>query len=478
MRELRADYINWYTAVRDILRNIWVVILAALVGFLGVRAYYNFTYEPYYSCSTTIAVSATESGIYTFSNLNKTIEAASTFQEMFQSSYFREKLSDLTGTEVTGNIKAQQIEETNLIVISYSCSSPVEAYRILVAIVENYNEITDHSFKNMIINTISPPAVPVAPANTISYHNYDVIAFALCAAAVLLIIFAYSYFRDTVKNISDVEEMLDTKLFGVVYHEEKNKTIKSKLRFTHSKAPLMITNILINYRFTETFRVMALKLEYLMKTKDIKTLMLVSCGENEGKSTAAVNIALALSSIGKKTLLVDGDFRKPAVYKFFGGASGNDEKYYGLGEVVSENISINKAVRRDKKSGLYLLSGDQQYRNSGEIVTTARFEQFIASIKNQFDIIVFDTAPAALVSDSEIMASSIDAALIVVRQDVAPVPEINDMIDDLNQGGTEVLGCVFNDVHAFPFAENEKSVSYGQSSVIQGERQSEEGDGI
>ncbi len=448
MREIRFDYVNWYTIIKDILRQFWIVVLAALTGFLGVRAYFDFTYQPQYQCTATISISATSSGTYSFSSLNKTIEAASTFQEMFQSSYFREKLSDLTGKPVDGEVSAQQVDETNLIVLKYTSSSPVDAYTTLMAIIENYNEITDHSFKDMIIHVIANAKVPTSPSNPISYGQYDKLASILMALIVLFFIVATSYFRDTVKNESDINAMIDSKLFLVVHHEEKNKTIKAKLRFTHSKEPLLITNILINYRFAETFRIGALKLDYLANSKKIKTVMITSCGENEGKSTASVNIALAMAKLGKKVLLVDADLRKPAIVKFFSGESPDELK--GLGEVIRGNISINNAVIKDPNSGLYIMCGKQKYRNSSEMITTKRFEHFVDSLRDQFDLIIFDTAPTSLVSDAELIASYMDAALIVVRQDVAPVPEINDMIDMLTQAGTTVEGCIFNDVHELP----------------------------
>ena len=466
MREIRFDYINWYTIVKDILRNLWIIILAFLTGFLGVRAYFDFTYKPEYKCSATVAINATDSGLYSFSSLNKTIEAASTFQEMFQSSYFKEKLEDITKNPVDGVISAEQIAETNLIVMSYKCDSPVEAYSMLIAVIENYNVITDYNFENMLINIISQPVVPTSPSNTISYNHYDKIAAIALSFAVLFFVVVFSYFRDTVKNESDVNSMLDTKLFSVVYHEEKNKTLKAKLGLSHSKDPLLITNILINYRFAETFRIAALKLDYFIKAKNVKTVMITSCGENEGKSTASVNLALSMAKMGRKTLLVDADLRKPAVYKFFNNQY--NDKLQGLGEVIRGNIAINNAIIKEPNTGLYIMCGKQKYRNSSEMISTKRFELFVESLKDQFDVIIFDTAPTSLVSDAEIISGYIDAALIVVRQDIAPVPEINDMIEMLSQSGTTVEGCIFNDVHILPslFSNSEYSYDVDKKSEV------------
>lgn len=456
MREFRFDYINWYTIIKDLLRNLWIIVLAAITGFIGVRAYFDFTYKPQYQCSATVAISAVDSGAYAFSSLNKTIEAAATFQEMFQSSYFREKLADITGKPINGEISATQISETNLIVMAYTCDTPIDAYSTLFAIINNYNEITDYGFENMIISIIAQPSVPVAPSNPISYGYYDKLVSLAMALVVLFCVTLSSYLRDTVKNETDVNAMLDAKLFGVIYHEEKNKTLKSKLRFAYSKAPLMITNILINYKFAESFRIAALKLDYIIKSKNVKTLMVTSCGENEGKTTVSVNLALSMANLGRKTLLIDSDLRKPAVYNFF--ANEKNDTLQGLGEVLRGNVSINNSIIKDSKTGLYVLCGNQKYRNSSEMLSTHRFDHFVESIKEQFDIIIFDTAPTSLVSDAEIIANNIDAAVIVVRQDVAPVPEINDMIDMLNQSNVSVEGCIFNDVNVLSIFANQSDV--------------------
>lgn len=445
MREIRFSYINWYTTLKDIIKNIWVVILAAITGFLGVRAYFDFSYKPIYSSQATISVSGVNSGSGSYANLSKAITAASTFQEMFQSAYFKERLSEITGYDVDGTITATQIEETNLIVMSYACDEPVESFSALMAVIDNYNKITENQFKDTAISILVDPVVPASPSNPISYGFYDKLAFLICAFLVLVVIFVSSYFRDTVKNESDVNAMLDAKLWNVVYHEVKNKTLKAKIRFTHSKDPLLITNVLIDYSFVETFRVAALKLQYLMNAKKIKTLMITSCGENEGKSTVSVNLALAMSALGKKTLLVDADLRKPAVFNFF--KNEESENRPGLGAVLNGDANVSASLRRDAETGLFMICGKETYKNSSEMFSQRRFVKFMENLRDCFDLIIIDTSPNSLVSDAEIIAQQVDAAFIVVRQDLAPVPEINDMIDSLNQSGVHVEGCIFNDVH-------------------------------
>ena len=101
------------------------------------------------------------------------------------------------------------------------------------------------------------------------------------------------------------------------------------------------------------------------------------------------------------------------------------------------------------------------------MLSTKRFEHFTEALKDQFDIIIFDTSPTTLVSDAEIISANMDAALIVVRQDVAPVPEINDMIEMLSQSGTSVEGCIFNDVNVLPklFGNNNANENFSAGEV-------------
>ena len=139
------------------------------------------------------------------------------------------------------------------------------------------------------------------------------------AAAMTAIICFLAYIRDTVKTPEDVEEKLDTKALGTVQHETKYKTIKSRIQ--HKKKSILITNATTGFGFVETFKKLRTRIDYAMRKKGYKTLMVSSVLEDEGKSTVAVNIALAMKRKYEKVLLVDADMKKSALHRSRGAGS-------------------------------------------------------------------------------------------------------------------------------------------------------------
>ena len=124
-----------------------------------------------------------------------------------------------------------------------------------------------------------------------------------------------SVMRGTIKTeAAAVRRLKGTKL-ALVGHEVKNRTFRARLR--NKNKAILITNPITTFGYVETFRKLAFRVQAEMKKNGQKVLLISSVEENEGKSTIASNIALAMAQTGKKVLLVDMDLRRPAIYKIF-----------------------------------------------------------------------------------------------------------------------------------------------------------------
>ena len=260
------------------------------------------------------------------------------------------------------------------------------------------------------------------------------------AAAAVVAIAAISYFRDAVRSSKEAKAKLDCELLGEIPHEVKYKTLAARLR--HKKTSVLITSPVTSFRFVENIRKLWQRVEHHMK--DDRVLMVTSLLENEGKSTVAVNLALSMAQKYEKVLLIDCDLRKPACYAVMGKLPVE----IGLRGVLADRSKFDKALIRDKKSGLYMLLEKRGNRNSGDLIASREMYELICRAREEFDFVVLDLPPMAKVSDAESMMDLADASLLVVRQNEAVAPMLNKTIATLESGRAKLLGCVLNNVHA------------------------------
>jgi capsular exopolysaccharide synthesis family protein len=459
LRELKLSLINPFSLVEDLIRNWWVILLSAIIGFSGFQVYNSAFVVEEYTSSTTIAVNLsgyTDSA--TATSLSRTIEIAEAFQNVLKSSALIDVVEEEIDSKITGTLNAAQKAETNLITLSVTDISPEKAYKTLKSVCENYHILTDSAFSNIVISVVTPPSMATR-SNVMGVIIKSVFCGFIMAVLCIAIILVLSYFRDTVKNPSDVEALLDCKLFGKIDHINKNSAkLKDKV------IGLMMNNPLIDYRFSNCFRAMAIKLLSVKRTKNIKSIMITSIAENEGKTTVSVNLALALAETGKKVILVDCDFKLPAVYKFFTNTPVEDSQELAL-YLKGDTTDYTSTVRYDKNTSLYLAGGKKQYRNSSEIINSRRFANYIKLLEEDFDFVIIDTPPGGITVDSEIASEKVDGLLLVVRQDFTEVEPINDYIS--NVSNDKLLGCVFNNVSTLNFAYKSDSDNeiYSQGGI-------------
>lgn len=439
MREVKLKYFNAFTVLRDIIHNIWVIFLAAVIGFCGCQLYHGALAKTRYTSTMTVSVNlsgyTSEATVVT---LARVIQITSAFQEVLQSPALVDILTGELGEPITGEITATQVNETNLINISVTDISPEKAYRTLTSVYKNYPKITDSVFNNVVISVISNPNMPSTWSNKRQLRNDSVRCAVIAAALCTLLIFVISYFRDTVKNVTDIEDMLNISVFGTAPHVNKRKS-----RIKKTNDGILLTNPLISSEYSEAFREMAIKLESLQRTKKIRSVAITSIAENEGKTTVGVNLAIALAELGKRVVLVDADMKLPAVYKFFDKNEAVPEKEFG-DCIKGEIDDVMTVVRQDHRTGVYLACGQKGFSDSSELIQSKRFKDALGKLESKFDMVIVDTPPGGVAVDAEIMSENVSELLLVIRQDYVPVDVINDYLLNIDEENT--LGCVFNDV--------------------------------
>ena len=220
---------------------------------------------------------------------------------------------------------------------------------------------------------------------------------------------------------------------------------------------MLILNPLRSFRFVESNKMVASKIRSYLEKEEKKLILITSVMEDEGKSTIAANLAVALAMENKEVLLIDCDFRKPSQYKIF---DAEESEIVNLPEILKSNEEpLN--VFKSEKDGIYKIFNKISSSHVTDIVEHEKLKNVLDHYRELMDYVIIDTSPMALVSDAEELAQIADASILVVRRDVVHTRYINDTIDVLNNTRARVLGCIFND--AVTGTVSERS-SYGRGN--------------
>ena len=416
-----------------IARELWrrlglILMFAATIAACGYIAA-TLLYRPVYQTQTTFVVSVRNGGTV-YANLSTATSMADTLSTFFEGDVMRKCITNDIGT-VNGTIQAKQIQETNLLTMTVSAHTSRDAYRITQSILHNYNEQAGKLLADL-----------------------SGLAAALAAVVYLAV---RVYLRDTVKCEADVEQKLDTRLLATVRHEKKYKTLRAQLRFRNRKTSILITNPTTGFAFVETFKRLRTRVDYLLRRAQGKTVMVTSLLEDEGKSTVAVNLALAMARRHKNVLLIDLDLKKPAVYKLL---DCQQEKFFSLEIYLAKGGSADALIRHDAARGIDTILSRKGAGSAADLLGSDRLRDLLAQMRERMDIIIIDTPPMSAGGDAECIADLVDTAILVVRQDQAPVRGLNDCIDVLRRSDAEVLGCVFNNAYAASIGDRQ-SYGYG-----------------
>lgn len=446
--------------IRRVLREIPSILTVGLIAALLTVTVMQSFYKPQYTASATVAVNvknASYSALY--SNLTTTSEIASTLTGLFGSDVFRELSADRPGSQqLSGRLEASVVPETNILLLRVTADDPISAFRTLRFWLDNYDTVSQHVFQNVVLRELDAPSVPRAPSNPLHLGSAVKRAFVLGAAAMTLALLALAVLSDTVQTSDAMRHKVDARLFATIHHEEKNKTLRSRLKRSNKKKGLLITMPATGFYFTEEIEKLASKVNHSAQRNNGKVLLVTSVAENEGKSTVAANLALSLAKQGKKVLLIDADLHKASQYKLFGRENAPE---------LSRMLAGSQPVQAEylEKENLYAIFSIRSCAGAAELLASAQMRQLLAEMRQKMDLIIIDTPPMAMFSDAETLADEADLSLLVVRQDCVGAPRINDAVDALNQCAAHFLGCVFNDVYHVTLPSASRGYGYGYGYV-------------
>ena len=201
---------------------------------------------------------------------------------------------------------------------------------------------------------------------------------------------------------------------------------------------------------SEIYRNVLTNIEYSGIDVAMKCVGITSSVPAEGKSTTISNLAVAYAQNGKKTLLIDGDLRRPIQNKQF-----NCSRRRGITSYMTGQHMLDDAIQETDIPNLSLLTAGPQAPNPFEVISSKKMKDMIQELKSSYDMILVDMPPVLAVSDAQVMSSFCDGMLLIVRSGVVKRQEAAKAKEQLERAGAKLLGTVLNRI-----SQKEQKMNY------------------
>jgi capsular exopolysaccharide synthesis family protein len=244
-------------------------------------------------------------------------------------------------------------------------------------------------------------------------------------------------FNTKIESVEEIEKLTKLQILDGIIHSKYKDSLP------------VIKNP--NSGIAESFRLLKANLRILLESPEKKIISFNSLVSGEGKSFISSNFAiiLSLSVTGKKVLLIEGDMRKPKLGKLFTESNAN-----GLSTYLQGKKEFNEIVYETSTPNLYFAPAGEIPPNPTEILESNRFKQFMEEAKSQFDYIILDNAPIALVPDGLLTSQFVDLNIFVLRLNYSRKKEIKDINRAVSVNDIKNAIIVVND-------SNKKQYGYG-----------------
>jgi capsular exopolysaccharide synthesis family protein len=194
----------------------------------------------------------------------------------------------------------------------------------------------------------------------------------------------------------------------------------------------------------EQFRSLRARLEALSAERPMRTIAVTSAMPGEGKTTAALNLALVTAmGVGRRVLLVDCDLRRPKIHVALG-----LRPECGLAEVLADEFPLDRAVIQVEGTSLAVLPVHRTPTNPSELLGSDRMRALVEEVARSYDHVIFDLPPTLAMPDAKTMCELVDGIVFVVRADQTSQDDVAAALDVLDR--RRILGVVLNGTDAKP----------------------------
>ncbi|OBB75577.1 polysaccharide biosynthesis tyrosine autokinase [Mycolicibacterium monacense] len=454
-----------------LLRARWVTACVTAAVTLVIAVAVTLLTTPLYQATTRLFVSTTAgsslSDVYQGNRFSQ--ERVISYAELLMGETLAQRTIDKldldeSAAELQQNVKATVKPDTVLIDVAVRDESPVRARDIANTLSDEFVSMirdletpeggAEPESRVVVEQRASIPQEAVVP-NTL--RNISA-GLGLGLLLGLSLAVAREKLDNTVNNRELLEELTGVGVVGNI-PLDKERRKQPAINFKSD-----------NSAIAEAFRKLRTNLQFLAVDNPPRVIVVTSSAPSEGKSTTAINIALALAEAQHNVALVDGDMRRPTVHKYLDVIG-----QVGFSTVLSGQAELHDALQKTRFPGLTVLTSGAIPPNPSELLGSQAARNLLSSLRASFDYVIVDSSPLLAVTDSAILAATSDGALVASRFGHTRRDQLRQAVGHLKDVGAPLLGAIFTMVPTRGLSSYEYGYSYSYYGLDNGERSSSNG---
>jgi capsular exopolysaccharide synthesis family protein len=461
--KIREDVIDFRKYAAILLGKWWLILALPALG--GVAAFfYSASLDEVYEANATLLVRSSSASLSGSSvDFRQSGELASTYRRLVTARPFLERVVESEDVDFTlpnlesivsagivlnppvveirvrhGNpqVAASTAQSVADEFISYTIEQRLgEIARLQQAAavqgITNTDALVSAQFSAIdslsLLEPVRIPTSPVVPKTTQNIVVGIFLGLILAIGGALLL----ESMGDSIKSPDQIADLFNLSNLGTVPRWSDTDLASSTIfdRYSGTSQP------------AEAYRQVRTNLEFAAAPQEGNVFMVTSPSPGEGKSTTITNLAIALAQTGKRTIVVDADFRRANLHRTLP----DIQREPGLSNVlVSSDVTWQTAVQSSGQTGLNVLAAGPTPPNPAELLGSVGMGNLIDELKQSYEIVLIDTPPVIPVADASIMASRVSGAVVVVEAFSTKPSALKAALGTLSNSRVNILGVILN----------------------------------
>jgi succinoglycan biosynthesis transport protein ExoP len=263
--------------------------------------------------------------------------------------------------------------------------------------------------------------------------------------------------RDPLMSEDDVSKELELPLLGAV------RTIRGR-----NPQDRLLTRGRSSLPVADDYRIIRSNIQFASNSQPVKSILVTNPPGGQGKTTTVANLGSVMAGAGLKTILIDGDLRRPKLHDLFGLPRGP-----GLGDFLrSRSVEVEEIERAAPIQNVKVITSGAPLDNPSDWLDSPRMTELLSSLMRRADIVIVDSPPTLAVADAATLAKQVDGVILVIDAGRTSREAARHSVTALEYTGARILGAVLNrapDRETYSYVSTEQPTEPALDGPVAGE---------